>query len=114
MTDLAVERTEVRSEVETAVDEQLLFEALADPKCRSLVAAADRPATAAELGERCALPTSTLYRKLDTLERAGLLGVTARKRTGGNHAQAYERRVATVEVALGDDEGGDVVCVSLE
>jgi DNA-binding transcriptional ArsR family regulator len=84
------------------VDEQRLFEALADPKARELLVAASRPLTASELGDRCSLPTSTLYRKLDTLEAAGLLRVTSRRRTGGNHAKTYERRVETVEVSLGD------------
>ena len=84
------------------VDEQRLFEALADQRARELLLAASRSLTASELGERCSLPTSTLYRKLDALEAAGLLRVTSRRRTGGNHAKTYERRVETVEVSLSD------------
>lgn len=89
------------TEIPRVTDEQLLFEVLADPKCRALVAAADEPATAAELGECCSMATSTLYRKLDALERAGLLQVTARTRTGGNHAQTYARSVEAIEISLG-------------
>lgn len=48
-------------------------DALADADCREIVAVLDEPMSARELQERCSLPETTLYRKLDRLVEASLL-----------------------------------------
>lgn len=48
-------------------------EVLADADCREIVAVLDEPMSARELQERCSLPETTLYRKLDRLVDASLL-----------------------------------------
>ena len=47
--------------------------ALANPKCRELIRALDRPMTAAELAAACDVPRSTAYEKLDLLVETGLV-----------------------------------------
>lgn len=74
-------------------DRDALFDALGDADCRALLDATDQPRTARELVDRCRIPRSTVYRKLDRLTDVGLLVETVRVSSDGNHPTAYVRRV---------------------
>jgi len=64
--------------------------ALHDADCRTIVRHLDEPRTAGELEERCDIPRSTLYRKLDRLGEATLLAEGTEIRRDGSHASRYE------------------------
>lgn len=81
-----------------------LLSALADGDCRAiLLATADEPRSAKELADRCDVPLSTTYRKLDRLADAGLLEERLRIRRSGKHTSEYVRCVDDVRVSLGVD-----------
>lgn len=75
-----------------AVDCESVFTALEDPDCRTLLeATTDEALTAQELTERCDIPRSTTYRKIELLADAGLLEEQIRLRADGKHASEYQR-----------------------
>lgn len=63
--------------------------ALHDEDCRRIVESLDEPLTASELRERCEIPRSTLYRKLDRLREATLVRERPEFRSDGSHASQY-------------------------
>lgn len=79
-----------------------LFAALDDPDCREIIRKLDEPMTAAELTDRCDIPQSTLYRKLELLTDATLLEESTEIRRDGHHASKYA--VAFEEISLSVDE----------
>jgi DNA-binding transcriptional ArsR family regulator len=64
--------------------------ALHDEDCRVLLEELDEPRTASELLDRCEIPRSTLYRKLDRLAEATLVREGVELRPDGSHANQYE------------------------
>jgi DNA-binding transcriptional ArsR family regulator len=82
--------------------------ALYDEDCRTIVAELDEPRTASELLERCDVPRSTLYRKLDRLTSATLLYEHTEIRADGSHAGRYEVDFREVVVTCDDDRVLDV------
>lgn len=58
--------------------------------------------TAAQLTERCDIPQSTLYRKLELLTDSTLLEESTEIRRDGHHASKYQ--VAFEEITLALDE----------
>ncbi|GAB7095020.1 hypothetical protein JCM30237_21730 [Halolamina litorea] len=85
-----------------------LLDALDDPDCRAVLeATGERPLSAKEIVERCEIPTSTAYRKIERLVELDLLREGIRVRSTGNHAKEYSRRVE--QVALSIDDGGTEV-----
>lgn len=64
--------------------------ALHDDDCRTILAELTEPRTAGELLERCEIPRSTLYRKLDRLVEATLVREGTEIRENGSHASRYE------------------------
>jgi DNA-binding transcriptional ArsR family regulator len=95
--DLPPDQVVVRADA--AVDD--LLTALEDAGCRAILdATGDEALSARELSERCDLPLSTTYRKLDRLTRVGLLAERTRIRPSGRHASEYTRRVTSVRVSL--------------
>ena len=74
--------------------------ALDDPDCRAIVRRLDEPMTAGELSERCEIPMSTTYRKLDRLSSASLLAEGTELRADGRHATIYEVNFEEVAVRL--------------
>lgn len=76
--------------------------ALDDPDCREIIRELDEPMTASELRDRCDIPQSTLYRKLELLSDATLLEESTEIRRDGHHASKYS--VAFTEIRLGLDE----------
>lgn len=72
--------------------------ALADPDCRRILAATETPRTATEIVERCGIPLSTVYRKLDALRRTPLLDETVRLRSHGKNPAQFECQVGRVHI----------------
>lgn len=64
--------------------------ALDDEDCRAILAELTEPRTARELLERCEIPRSTLYRKLDRLVEATLVREGTEIREDGSHASRYD------------------------
>ncbi len=64
--------------------------ALYDDDCRTIIEHLEEPRTARELVERCDIPRSTLYRKLEQLTDATLLYEGTEIRSDGSHASRYE------------------------
>lgn len=86
-------------------DCETVLSALEDPDCRALLeATADRALTAGELTERCDIPRSTTYRKLERLSEAGLLEERVRLSADGKHASEYRRTFDDVTISLCDSE----------
>jgi DNA-binding transcriptional ArsR family regulator len=86
-------------------DGDTVLTALEDPDCRALLeATTDEALTASELIERCGVPRSTTYRKLERLTEAGLLEERVRISPDGKHASEYRRAVEDITITLGDSE----------
>ena len=94
-----------RSDAEP-IDTEAVLAALEDPDCRALLeAAAAEPLTAGELTDRCEIPRSTTYRKLERLTEAGLLEERVRISTDGKHASEYRLTFDDVTVSLSEADG---------
>lgn len=85
---------------------ETVLAALEDPDCRSLLeATAEEALTARELIDRCDVPRSTTYRKLEQLTDAGLLEERIRLSADGKHASEYLRTFDDVTISLCASEG---------
>ena len=82
---------------------QGVLSAVADPDCRTILAAVDDRRTASEIASRTDIPRSTVYRKLDRLQEAGLVETTCRFETAGKHPTEYVRSFDRLQVAVLDD-----------
>lgn len=83
-----------------------IVEALTDEDCRRILAAtSDEALSANEISERCDLPRSTTYRKLEKLTDVDLLGERIRICRSGKNPSEYVRLVDEVTVGL-DESGG--------
>ena len=71
-------------------DVEVVVEALHDEDCRVILEELEKPRTASELLDRCEIPRSTLYRKLDRLAEATLVREGTELRPDGSHANRYE------------------------
>ncbi|MUW14012.1 helix-turn-helix domain-containing protein [Halorubrum sp. CBA1125] len=92
--------TTVTEDTET-LDET--FDALADPDCRAILAAADAPMTTSELADACDIALSTAYRKVERLSQTPLLTEGVRFDPNGDHAAEYARAATDAAVELTDD-----------
>jgi DNA-binding transcriptional ArsR family regulator len=88
---------------EDAPDAQAVFAALGDPDCRAIVQELSEPMTAAELSEACEIPSSTLYRKLDSLREASLVTERSTVRRAGGHTTRYAVAFEQLQIALTED-----------
>jgi DNA-binding transcriptional ArsR family regulator len=84
---------------EDGPDLETVLDALDDPDCRTIIRHLDEPMTASEVSEKCDIPMSTTYRKLDLLSDASLLDEGTQVRSDGHHATQY--RIAFEEVTFG-------------
>ncbi|MFC7096765.1 winged helix-turn-helix domain-containing protein [Halobaculum marinum] len=90
-----------------STDLQSVLETLADPECREILTILETPRSAAEVADRCDLPRTSAYRKLEALSDAGLASTGTSIRTDGHHEKTYERTATGVLVLLdGETEGG--------
>ncbi|MXR20439.1 helix-turn-helix domain-containing protein [Halobacterium sp. PCN9] len=71
-------------------DLQDVLNALDDEGCRRIIEALDEPMTAKELSEKCDIPLSTTYRKLELLTDAALLEERAVLQPDGHHTTEYD------------------------
>jgi DNA-binding transcriptional ArsR family regulator len=95
-----------------ASSRQALFESLADPDCRSIVAALDEPMTAREVAEQCDLSQTSSYRKLERLSDADMVEQRTDVRSDGHHTTQFVRDFSGVVVAYDEDDQFDVDVVS--
>lgn len=80
-----------------------LLDVLDDEDCRAVLEATGGAALSAkEIAERCEIPSSTAYRKIDRLVEAGLLNESIRISGSGKHASEYSRSVDRVALSIGD------------
>lgn len=99
-------------EQSTEVDEEALLTALQDEDCQAIVRAVeDEALSATELADTCDLPTSTTYRKLDTLTDAALLDERLRLSTSGSHEREYVTGRVDLTISV---EAGATVDVQVE
>ena len=89
---------------QTASDPELVFESLADDGCRDILEATSEEAlTATELSDRCDIPLSTTYRKLEQLADANLLDEQLRIRASGQHTAEYRKDFEDITVTTSED-----------
>lgn len=79
---------------------QSVLDALDDADARTIIRGLEKPMTASEISERCDIPLSTTYRKLDLLTEASLLTEGTAIRADGHHATTYEVSFEAVRVLL--------------
>ena len=84
-------------------DLQTVLDALDDEDCRRIIEVLSAPMTAKEISERCEMPLSTTYRKLDLLTEATLLSERTVIQSDGHHTTQYEVVFERVEIDLDED-----------
>jgi len=82
--------------------------ALDDPDCRAVLRETAEPTTATELVERCDIPKSTLYRKLDLLGEASLLRERDTINPEGGRTTRYERDFDDVLISIDETDSFSV------
>ena len=80
------------------VDLATVVSLLDDEHVRSILVAAS------ELGDRCDLSTSSIYRRLDRLTDADLVGERTRPRSDGHHETVYVSRLDRFELTVRDGD----------
>ena len=89
---------------ERTVDTDTALSLLSDEYSREILdVLTDGPATANELVEHCSASRVTIYRRLNSLEDAGLVRSRTKLRGDGNHCAVYRSTVETVRISLTDD-----------
>ncbi|WP_084157162.1 winged helix-turn-helix domain-containing protein [Haladaptatus cibarius] len=89
------------------IDEPALptvLKSLEDDKCRTILTLLDKPKSASELCEECALSSSSVYRKLDLLRESMLVREYTEVRRDGPNATLYERNFTDISISVTDDE----------
>lgn len=89
--------------IEDAPELQAVLDALDDPECRQIVRQLDKPLSASQISDRCDIPTSTTYRKLDHLTAASILDEQTEIRTDGHHTAKYVLVFEEVRIFLDDE-----------
>ncbi len=90
---------------DTDPDLETVLDALGDEACRAIVDELAEPLTASEISERCDIPLSTTYRKLETLTEARLLNERTEVRSDGHHTTRYARAFEGIAVGVAEDGG---------
>ncbi|WP_049926470.1 winged helix-turn-helix domain-containing protein [Halopiger goleimassiliensis] len=94
---------------EEPADPQAVLAALEDDACRAILeATSEESLTATELSERCDIPMSTAYRKVEKLTEADLVDEKVRINTSGKHATEYRKGFDDVVVSVADAGGIEV------
>ena len=83
---------------------QTVLSAVADPDCRTILAAVDERLTASEIATVTDIPRSTVYRKLDRLHEAGMLETTRRFETEGKHPTEYVRSFDRIGISVDGED----------
>jgi DNA-binding transcriptional ArsR family regulator len=82
--------------------------ALHDEDCRAILTELGDPRTARSLLDRCDIPRSTLYRKLDRLSEATLVSEGTEIREDGSHATRYRLNFDDVVVTRTESVGLEI------
>jgi DNA-binding transcriptional ArsR family regulator len=82
--------------------------ALHDEDCRAILTELGDPRTARSLLDRCDIPRSTLYRKLERLSEATLVSEGTQIREDGSHATRYRLNFEDVVVTRTGSAGLEV------
>ncbi|WP_408959399.1 helix-turn-helix domain-containing protein [Natrinema sp. 74] len=86
---------------EGPVDPRAVLAALDDDACRCILEATNEESlTATELSERCGIPMSTAYRKVELLTEADLVEERVRINTSGKHATEYRKHFDDILVSV--------------
>ena len=87
------------------VELETVVSLLDDEHVRSiLTATSETPLSANELSEYCGISTSSIYRRLDRLTAADLVGERTRPRSDGHHETVYVSRLDRFELTIHDGE----------
>lgn len=87
------------------VDLETLVSLLDDEHIRSiLIATSETPRSAAELSDRCGVSTSSIYRRLNKLTDADLVGERTRPRADGHHETVYIALLDRFELTVRDGD----------
>lgn len=87
---------------------QDVLDALNDPDCHTILRLLEEPLTVKELTDRCEIPQSTMYRKLDLLSDASLVEEQMEIRTDGSHTRRYTVNFDEVRLSLTEERTLDV------
>lgn len=87
---------------------QDVLDALDDPDCRTILRLLEQPLTVNELTDRCNIPQSTMYRKLDLLTDASLVEEQLEVRANGRHTRRYAVNFDEVRLSLTEGRALDV------
>lgn len=82
---------------------QTVLDALDDEGCRDIVRGLEDAMSAKKVSQRCDIPLTTTYRKLDLLESATLVYERTEIRPDGHHTSRYRTDFDEVRVGLDDD-----------
>jgi len=89
---------------ETTIDAEATLELLSDDHARRVLDELDEePLPASELVERLESSRATVYRRLDSLESAGLVRSSISVRADGHHRQRYRVAVDRLRLGFGND-----------
>ncbi|ELZ16906.1 transcriptional regulator TrmB [Natrinema thermotolerans DSM 11552] len=89
---------------ETVIDTETALDLLSDDHARRLLDELDgNQLSATELAERADSSRATVYRRLDSLEDAGLVRSAMSVRADGHHRQRYHIAVDRVRLEFGSD-----------
>lgn len=83
---------------------QEILDALDDPNCRAILRETSEPMTANDLIDKCDIPKSTLYRKLDLLTTASLVREQVSINPGGGRVTRYERDFDDVLITMDETD----------
>ncbi len=90
-------------------DAETLLELLGDEYTQRVLAAiGDSTRTGTELIERAGVSKATAYRRLDDLQKAGIVESSMRIDPEGHHCEQYELAVSQLAISFGPD-GFDVL-----
>ncbi|MXR51957.1 helix-turn-helix domain-containing protein [Halovenus sp. WSH3] len=101
-----------RSQLTEEAEIESLLGTLEDSDCRAIIEATTSEAlSASELSDRCDLPLSTTYRKLDQLTEVGVLDERVRLSRSGQHTSEYTLQIESIQLSV-DPESGVVLQIS--
>lgn len=108
--DSQISSVDDSSTVSTPIDSEetvrSIVHVLNDEDCRAILEATSSVSLSAnEVSERCDLPLSTTYRKLETLTEVGLIAEGIRLSSSGNHTNVFSKEIEEVSVSLTPDGG---------
>ena len=84
--------------------QERVLEVLSDEANREILSSLTNPRTAAEVVDRCDIPSSTVYRKLDTLKCTDLIKEYVTVQLGYGPVSRYKLDVERVEISIDDGD----------